>query len=274
MIKLNINKNLLIKTSTKEDKTKSTKEDKTKLTKGKLCSINGNNYEKEIYNIIINYNINGQKFNTQDIKELGGSKIVNDIQCNYIKEKNIGIEIKKFNSPDWVQCSIIYNYDKIQWETSKKSKLPIECQDIFNIFINKIKLFDNDIPPFMKKKITHEEWINIKKNTKKWNDVYINIPNDIIKKLYYSKKCQYIQISNGYGLFHLGNDICNFNVPEFIIDQQIRIRTKIHNKKNAQGFCNISVTIACQPKNIKLLKKSPYTLDNKDKLPKNLILQH
>lgn len=108
-------------------------------------------------------------------------------------------------------------------------------------------------------------------NFRATNDVYIDIPNDTIKKLYSMKRCQYIQISNDYGLYHLGEDVCNFDVPEFIIEQQIRIRTKIHTKKDKNGFCNMSIIAACQPKNIKLLEKSKYTLDNKNNIPKNLI---
>ena len=69
------------------------------------------------------------------------------------------------------------------------------------------------------------------------------------------------------GLYHLGNDICNFNVPEFICEQQLRIRTKIHNKKNKKGYCDLSVIVACQPKNIKDLVISNYSLDDETKLP-------
>ena len=103
------------------------------------------------------------------------------------------------------------------------------------------------------------------------NTRYIDIPSNTIKKLYFAKGCKYIQISDGYGLYHLGKDICGFDVPLFETEQQLRIRTKIHETKNKKGFCKLSVTIACQPKNIKELTPSKYSLDNKDKLPINLI---
>lgn len=80
----------------------------------------------------------------------------------------------------------------------------------------------------------------------------------------------YIQISDGYGLYHYLNDICGFGVPLFQIKQQLRIRTKIHTKKNKKGFCSLSVTIACYPKKIKDLVPSIYSLDDKTKLPCNL----
>ena len=122
----------------------------------------------------------------------------------------------------------------------------------------------------MLKDITHEEWLKIKSETNDFNDIYIDCPNDTIKRLYRNKGCSYIQLSEK-GLYHLGNDICDFKVPVFICEQQIRVRTKIHERKNKRGFCKLSVTIACQPKNINNLVNSDFSLDNKAKLPNNLV---
>jgi hypothetical protein len=85
--------------------------------------------------------------------------------------------------------------------------------------------------------------------------------------LYVYKNNQYIQISS-YGLYYLSNDICNFKVPKFEIEQ--RIRTKIHCSCNKNGYCEISVMAACQPINIQKINKSLYSLDDFNKLPKNL----
>lgn len=237
---------------------------------GKMCSVSGKKYENQIHDVVIKCYLNNRCFNTQTSDQLGGSSAKNDIECNFEKNKDVGIEIKKYNTPDWMQCSIKYNREE-GWTASKKGKIPKKCSTLFETLINNINLYDGKIPPFMEKNLTHEEWLSIKKNTTQWGDVYYDIPNDTIKQLYSMKNCQYIQLSNGYGLYHLGNDICNFDVPEFIIKQQLRIRTKIHTRKNKNGFCNLSVTVACQPKNIKLLEKSKYFLDNIEKLPKNLI---
>ncbi len=122
----------------------------------------------------------------------------------------------------------------------------------------------------MYKNITHQEWIQIKKDSADYKDSYIDCSNDTINQLYTHKGCSYIQISNK-GLYHLGNDVCGFNVPLFICEQQLRVRTKIHARKNSKGFCKLSVTISCQPKNIKNLPNSQYSLDNKLKLPNNLV---
>lgn len=233
-------------------------------------SISGKKYELDIFNIVKNCLLNNIKFNTQNKKDLGGCNNKNDIECNFIIEKNIPIEIKKSNAPDWMQCSLKFDTINNKWIGSLNNKIPEYSKNIFENLISSVKLFNGKIPPFMINDITHDEWLKIKKETTDFNDIYINCPNDTIKKLYSEKGCKYIQISNK-GLYHLGNDICDFKVPEFICEQQLRVRTKIHTKKNNKGYCKLSVTIACQPKNIKDLINSKYSLDDYKKLPSNLI---
>ena len=48
----------------------------------------------------------------------------------------------------------------------------IEKLSIYNS--NNINLYDGEIPPFMEREITHQEWIKIKEETNKWNDKYIS----------------------------------------------------------------------------------------------------
>jgi hypothetical protein len=234
---------------------KTTHRDENKIeylrkTKGSQCSASGADYEKKIHQVVKNSCIDDNPFNTQKECELSGSSCKNDIECNFSREKDIGIEAKKYNAPDWMQCSIKYNKETKSWEATKRGKNTIECREIFNKFIHGINLYNGEIPPFMEKSITHEEWVKIKSETNKWDDKYITIPSDSISRLYQAKGCKYIQISDGYGLFSLGNDICNFDVPLFTIEQQLRIRTKIHTRNNKKGFCKLSVTIACQPTDI------------------------
>jgi hypothetical protein len=242
--------------------------------RGSNCSASGQKYELDVYNICRLCKINGIPFNTQLPTELAGSSHKNDINCTIINCEtntsiNIGIEIKKSKTPDWMQCSIKYNFETKVWASSSKNKNFDACKRIFNTLLNNasITLFNGDIPPFMKGPMTHGEWIKTKTETDQWNDVYIDIPSDSIQKLYAAKGCSYIQISNGYGLYHLGTDVCKFNVPLFAVEQRLRIRTKVHAVKNKNGFCSLSVTAACQPKNIKLLTQSPFSLDNINKLP-------
>lgn len=239
--------------------------------KGQLASMNGIMYEKQVHCITKKCYLNGKLFNTQRSQDLAGCSSKNDLNCNNIYTEDVGIEIKKCNTPDWMQCGLTFDFEKKIWKTNgKRSKIPYACQDIFDNIIKGIDIYDGDAPIFMDRKITHEEWTRIKKETTKWNDIYIDIPSDTISKLYFTKGCKYIQISDGYGLYHLGEDVCNFGVPFFDISQRLRIRTKIHSRKTKTGFCSLSVTISCQPVNIKTLDKSRYSLDNENKLPMNL----
>lgn len=239
------------------------------IIKGAGCSISGKKYELKIYNIVKKCKYNNNYFNTQNEDELGGCNSKNDIVC-MMDSTNIPIEIKKLNTPDWMQCSLKYDCIHKKWIGSSNNKIPEESKKIFEELISNTILFNGKIPPFMLKNIIHEEWLQIKKHTTDFNDFYLDCPNDTIKRLYSEKGCIYIQISDK-GLYHLGNDICNFNVPLFICEQQLRIRTKIHTRKNSKGFCKLSVTVSCQPKNIKKLNNSNYSLDDRLKLPSNLL---
>ena len=232
---------------------------KQNIVKGQLSSINGNIYEKKIHNIIKNTLLNNKQFNTQNQNDLGNSTNKCDILCNFLKEQDIGIEIKSYNTPDWMQFSI--NYLNNKWQTKTNNK-------IIDDLIQNINLYNGKIPSFISKHITYNEWSKEKHNFK---DVYLDIPNDTIRKLYYEKGCKYIQINYGYGLYHLENDICAFNVPIFEIKQELRIRIKVHSTKLQNGYCSLSITASCKPKNIKDLPISNYSLDNIDKLPNNLI---
>jgi hypothetical protein len=215
--------------------------------------------------------INGRPFNTQTENQLGGSSPKNDIVCNFNSINDIGIEAKKCNTPDWMQCKIDYDESISQWIPSKKSKNPEKTRHIFNSLLHNVNFFGGKIPVFCEKKITHIDWQKIKNECDTWNDYYTNIPNDTIRRLYHEKGCQYIQISDGFGLYHLGEDICKFGVPIFEPEQQLRARTKVHARENSEGYCDLSVTVACQPKNINFLPRSPYSLDDKNQLPPNLI---
>ena len=257
----------------KDQQTEPKAEVKAKIVpkKGQNCSKEGQEYEKQIYQIVKHCTLHDKPFNTQKENELAGCSATNDIECNFNKEKDIPIEIKKAKTPDWMQCKLTYNTTTNKWTGALKNKIPDKSKTIFEELINNINLFNGKIPPFMLRDITHEEWILIKKETADFNDTYIDCPPTTIQQLYREKGCKYIQVSDGYGLYHLGEDLCELNVPEFVCEQRLRIRTKIHTTKNAKGFCSLSVTVACQPTNIKNIPKSNYSLDDITKLPLNLM---
>jgi len=240
--------------------------------RGAGCSVEGKKYELLIYDIAKRCvsKITGKSFNTQSEEELGGSSAENDIVCNWSSERDVPIEIKK-KTPDWMQCSLKYNQTLGSWAGGVRNKIPEASKLIFQELLKDRVLFNGKIPPFMTSDITHEQWLKIKSETNDFNDMYFDCPQDTIARLYGEKGCRYIQVYSK-GLYHLGQDVCEFGVPLFECDQQMRIRTKIHGTKNKKGFCSLSVTMACQPKQIKDLSASSYSLDCVDKLPSNLVL--
>jgi len=203
--------------------------------KGSRCSTNGKKYEDMCYENI--------KHSAKIVKQGGGSSHQVDIYT-----QNGHIECKPSYSPDWGQC-------RIKWKDN--SWVPIN--NIFQKYMGKVKFKP---PPFEVNKITYEHWLNIKHD---YRDEYIYIDNQEIQNFYKKKDCAYIQIK-GYGLYHLGEDPLELKVPEFKLKQRIRIRAKVHSKTNSQ----LSVTAAFQPVNIKQLKPSIYSLDDKTRIPPNL----
>lgn len=237
---------------------------------GRKCAENGKQYEKRVWSIASKcYFKNNQSFCVEKSTASFTNEI--DLLCNSQKNEKIGIEIKKARAPDWQQCKLKYDKNLRKWIPSVKNKKTFH--KLFEELLSNCNLYNGAIPPFIESSITHQEWNKIKRNTNQWNDIYIDIPDDTIQKMYQYKGCHYIQIGNGFGLYHLGEDICGFNVPEFLVPQQIRIRTKVHTRCNKKGFCSLSVMAACQPKNINLLQKSNFSLDDNTKLPQNLFFK-
>ena len=86
----------------------------------------------------------------------------------------------------------------------------------------------------MKKK---KEMSDVKPNNKEYT-WYIN-DQDFVKNNYKDKGNSYIQIK-GKGLYHLGNDVCNFGVPEFKPTKtRLRLRCK---RRGGKGCIPSSLT--------------------------------
>lgn len=212
------------------------------VKKGSNCSKSGKKYENEVYEII--------KHSPFVKEQGGGSSHAPDIKC--IDDKSI--EVKKAFAPDWGQT--VLKWKDNNWFSNS---------DLFQKYANNLNMKP---PPFLENKITHEEWLKIKSDYK---DEYIDVDDDTISNYYREKGSYYIQASDGYGLYHTGEDVFNLGVPKFSVKQRMRVRVKVHSRSDNNGYAQLSVTAAFQPNNLKQLVKSPYSLDNKDKLPPNLL---
>ena len=62
-----------------------------------------------------------------------------------------------------MQCSLKYDNVNKKWIGSSKNKIPEASKKVFEDLISTITLFNGNIPPFMLKDITHEEWVKTKK---------------------------------------------------------------------------------------------------------------
>lgn len=244
------------------------------IKNGKKPSENGKKYEIDIVNIVKYTYINNEKFNTQKEGDLGGSSSKIDIICNFNEKiNNIGIEAKNSVSAEYIQLDVHKEDDKWIGPKITRNSHP---ESVINRYLDEINAQENlyfgKMPPLNKTKKEFEEWETWLLSKKKEIGEKENIDyswkskdNDFVKKNYKDKGCSYIQIKD-FGLYHLGNDICNFNVPEFKPDNiRLRIRCK---RRGSKGCVPSSITMSAY---VCGLKKSEFSLDDKTKLPKNLI---
>ena len=233
----------------------------------------GRDYERQVHNLLKQVIIkeSNEDFHTQRDDELAGCTAGCDIKCNWEGVNDIGIELKANKTPDWTQCSLKYHADEKCWKGSIRGKIPEYSRRVFDNILRKVTLFNGKTPPHCLRQLTHAEWLKIKEEDADYQDHYVDIEDNTISRLYRAKGCQYIQVG-GYGLYHLGKDVCEFGVPRFVCSQRMRIRIKVHKRKNKHGFCSLSVSASAQVKDYNTVPKSEYSLDDVAKLPPVLIL--
>jgi hypothetical protein len=239
--------------------------------KGFYASVFGKRYEDSVHQVVNKCQTeSGRLFNTQSKDELGGCSMRNDLECNFAQPRDTPIEVKKKNSPDWMQVTLVFDKESKKWKTNPKCKINQEARNIFESIIQKYNIFGGQEPSFLKSNITHEQWVQLKTSSNTFSDEYLECPDDTIARLYRSKGCKYVQISEK-GLYHVGDDIHQFGVPMLICKQVIRIRTKVHSRVNRNGFCHLSVTASCRPENVRDLPNSRFSLDDRNSLPGRIV---
>jgi hypothetical protein len=239
--------------------------------RGAGCSKEGAKYELQVYDVVSHCTLNGRAFNTQQPEDLGGSRATHDIRCTRETDGDIPIEIKKLGSPDWMQCSLQYDADAKRWRGSERGKIAPGARDIFNEYLTNTELFGGALPPFVTRDMTHAEWVAAKRAAPAFRDAFISCDPDTIGRLYAAAGCLYIQVSDR-GLFCTTDvDPCGFGAPRLECAQRMRVRTKVHSRADARGFCQLSVMIACQPVAPKKMARSPVSLDEPARLPPALV---
>jgi hypothetical protein len=243
---------------------------KTAKVKGSGCSASGTAYERQIAAVCRSAKSphNELPLCSQTDAELAGSGAGIDIKLNWRSVGDIGVEAKR-PTPDWMQMKLIKSADG-SYVGVAGGKIPEASRLIFNAVLASLTLFGGKTPPFLLGDITYSDWTKLKAASTDFKDVYIPCGSDTIAALYKAKGCQYIQVA-GKGLYHTGIDVCDFGVPAFVCDQQLRVRIKVHTRSTARGFASLSITAAAQPVSLSLLTASPYSLDSTGKLPLSLV---
>jgi hypothetical protein len=94
---------------------------------------------------------------------------------------------------------------------------------------------------------------------KNFTDQFVDIPSDAVSIYYNTKDTYYIQIG-GYGLYYMGKDPANLEVPKFTLGLKLRIRLK---RGGSSPIYNYRFSTAIQAVN-GTLSKSKYDLDTID----------
>lgn len=251
---------------------------------GSACSRSGKAYELLVASVCARLKSPylNMPLNTQSPNDLGGCSIKQDITLNCKHIGDVNVEVKSRNVPDWIQCSITPMEKKtrsrssdqsqtVQWVAKKKTYQPPNVISMFEKTINRIRIFEGNIPSFLlnNRSTTHTEW---KQECNRFKDSYYPIDSNSIAEAYRARGVSYIQVK-GHGLFHTGDDVCGFGVPLFACSQRLRVRCKRHGKKCSETGLNIPSSVMASFRPIlSTLCKSPFSLDDVNRVPDNLAI--
>lgn len=236
-------------------------------SKGAMCSINGKAYEVLVADICKQLKSPkcSEPLNTQSNEALGGCSMKHDMVLNFNEIADTIVEIKGKNVPDWVQCSLIPNASGF-W-CPKASVLPQPVKSMFESILHNVVVFDGRIPVFSE---TCAHW---EKQAPYFQDQYFDVPSGCIAEAYKHRGVHYIQVF-GKGLFHTGDDVCEFGVPMFDCLQRLRVRCKRHGKKCVKTGNHIPSSVMASFRPIySSLEVSPFSLDDLAKAPTTLMRQ-
>ena len=121
-------------------------------------------------------------------------------------------------------------------------------------YLNKKKI----IPNKYRKADSELTYQDVKEDQKNFEDVTYYISDETIGR-FYEDKANYIQIGNGYGLYHPKTDKAKLGTEKFHGKFFLRFRAKRHTTKNFHCYSFFTV-IKCK----KLNKKSCYNIEETD----------
>ena len=97
---------------------------------------------------------------------------------------------------------------------------------------------------------------DVKGDQKTFEDRSHKIPNEAFI-IFYEDKADYVQVGNGYGLFHLRRDKAKLGTEQLHGEFVLRFRAKRHTTKDFHSY-SFFATLACK----KIHKRSQFNLEN------------
>lgn len=148
----------------------------------------------------------------------GGAGEGNDVPFHF-RGGAYGLEAKTLNASEGGQRKFYLNDGVLQLPDDERTR--IHKALLPNNFIP----WEGRVPSFVRGDRTQETW---DRESALFRDIYIDASPTSIAEYYKNKGTQYIQIE-GKGLYHTGEDPCNFGVPLFSCATRLRIRCKRHH---------------------------------------------
>lgn len=181
----------------------------------------GHKYEKKISKIM-------KEKQVKLTKEPAGSADGADLEFLH-NGKQYSLEMKEnVKKPDWGQVGIKYDSDKWVWSSAKEKKKEIigvyeklEHEGTVGVlnFLNA-----NFIPNKGRvKEIGKKE----REEDVKLLEKFLPVNPDTIKKFY--AETDYLQVGDGYGLYHFKSDAANLDTKEIDAEFELRLRLKSHH---------------------------------------------
>jgi len=210
----------------------------------------GDAYEEKIYEICKQNKIIPEGF------QRGGAGNAADIIFIH-KNKEHRLEVKNGLGADFGQRTLKWKNGK--WSWSRKDALS-ELYDGLGL----INLIDEDFIPNLYT-VEHNESIfnyNHKMEDMRAFEQSIPIDTEKLYTFYSLKDCYYIQVGDGFGFYHLQEDVAGLGTSQFKAKLKLRFRAKtVHSRKDwLYGFYGV----------LKIDEKpttSNYDLEDKDRFP-------
>ena len=214
----------------------------------------GHKYEKKIVKILQNKGLMPS--------EISGAGSGPGVDAVFIhKGKQYSIEVKNCaNGAEFGQKRLIPVKSGKQWKWEWAPKVKDEDITKYYTKLGVLDYLNNKkiIPNKYRKSDSELTYEDVKEDQKNFEENSFKISDDLIS-MFYQEKADYIQIGNGYGLYHTKEDKAKLGTEKLSGDFYLRFRAKRHHSIPYYCYSFIAV-IKCRS----LSKKSNYNLEDTD----------